>query len=83
MELLLSLLTKQEFKMLKELSPHALFVHCCCHVLQLASVLDANARPNVKHVYATQMTLWKFFITSKNMQSLKEIQKVLVQSSRL
>ena len=32
---------------LKELSPHALFVHCCCHVLQLASVQAANATPAV------------------------------------
>ena len=30
---------------LKELSPHALFVHCRCHVLQLASVQAANATP--------------------------------------
>ena len=28
---------------LKELSPHALFVHCRCHVLQLASMQAANA----------------------------------------
>ena len=27
---------------LKELLPHALFVHCCCHHLQLASVQAAN-----------------------------------------
>ena len=30
---------------LNELSPHALFVHCRCHVLQLASVQAANAIP--------------------------------------
>ena len=46
---------------LKELSPHALFVHCHCHVLQLASVQAANATPGIKHVYTTLMTLWKFF----------------------
>ena len=34
---------------LKELSPHALFVHCRCHVLQLASVQAANATPGIKH----------------------------------
>ena len=45
----------------KELSPHALFVHCCCHVLQLASVQAANATPGIKHVYTTLMTLWKIF----------------------
>ena len=36
---------------LKELSPNALFVHCCCHVLQLASVQAANAIPGIKHTY--------------------------------
>ena len=40
---------------LKELSPHTLFVHCRCHVLQLASVqaANANATPGIKHVYTT------------------------------
>ena len=46
---------------LKELSPHAKFVHCHCHVLQLASVQAANAAPGIKHVYTTPMTLRKFF----------------------
>ena len=63
---------------LKELSPHALFVHCCCHVLQLASVQAANATPGIKHVYTTLVTLWKLFHYSpKCAESLKEIQKVL------
>ena len=48
---------------LSELSPHALFVHCCCHVHQLASVQAANATPGIKHVYTTLMTLWSSFIT--------------------
>ena len=46
---------------LKELSPYTLFVHCRCHVLQLASVQAANATPVIKQVYTTLMTLWKFF----------------------
>ena len=63
---------------LKELSPHALFVHCHCHALQLASVKTANAAPSVKHVYTTWMMLWKFFHYSPKLaESLKEIQKVL------
>ena len=54
---------------LNELSPHALFVHCRCHVLQLASVQAAIATPGIKHVYTTLMT-WKFFhYTPQNMQS--------------
>ena len=46
---------------LNELSPHAIFVNCCCHVLQLASVQAANATPGIKHIYTTLMILWKFF----------------------
>ena len=47
---------------LKELSPHALVVHCLYHVLQLA----------------TLMMLWKFLHYSpKRAESLREIQKVL------
>ena len=42
---------------LKELSPHALFVQCRCHVLQLASVQAANATSGIKHVCTTLMTL--------------------------
>ena len=63
---------------LKEISPHALFAHCRCHVLQLASVQAANATPGINHVDTTLMTLWKFFHHSpKRAESLKEIQKVL------
>ncbi len=63
---------------LKELSPHALFVHCRCHVLQLASVQAANATPGIKHVCTTRMMLWKFFHYSpKHAESLKEIHKIL------
>ena len=63
---------------LKELSPQALFVHCHCHVLQLASVQAANATSGIKHVYTTLMTLWKFYHHSpKRAESLKKIRKVL------
>ena len=63
---------------MKDLSPHTLFVHCHCHVLQLASVQAANATPGIKHVYTTLMLLWKFYHYSpKRAELLKEIQKVL------
>ena len=61
---------------LKELSSHALFVHC--HALQLASLQAVSATPGIKHVYTTLMMLWKlyhFFL--KCVELLKEIQKVL------
>ena len=56
---------------LKELSPHALFVHCRCHVLQLASVQADNAIPGIKHVYTTLMMLWKFLLYSEMCRVVK------------
>ena len=78
MEPLLSLVTKQEYKEVEERLPHALFVHCRCHILQLASVQAANATPGIKHVYTTLMMLWKFFhYPLKRAESINEIQKIL------
>ena len=37
--------------LMKKLAPHALFVHCHCHMLQLACVQVANSTPGIKHVY--------------------------------
>ena len=63
---------------MKKHSPHALFVHCHCHQLQLACVQAANGTADIEHVYVTLTTLWTFFYYShKCAQSLKEVQKVL------
>ena len=63
---------------LKQHAPHALFVHCHCHMLQLARVQTANSTTGIKHVYVTITTIWKYFHSSpKRTQSLKEIQQVL------
>ena len=63
---------------LKKHAPHALFVHCHCHMLQLACVQAANSTTGIKHVYTTLTSLWKYFDYSpKRAQSLKEIQHVL------
>ena len=59
---------------LEELSLHALFVHCRCHVLQLASEQAANATPGIRLAYTTLMMLWKFLHSPKHAESLKEIQ---------
>ena len=64
--------------LLKKNSPHALFVHCHCHLLQLACVQAANATSGIKHVYVTLTTLWKFFHYSpKRAECLKVVQRVL------
>lgn len=63
---------------LKKNSPHAIFVHCHCHKLQLASVQAANKTDGIKHVYTMLTSLWKFFHYSpKRCESLKDIQKIL------
>ena len=47
--------------LLKKNSPHALYVHCHCHLLQLACIQAADHTPGIKHVYTTLITLWKYF----------------------
>ena len=49
---------------IKKHTPHALFVHCHCHLLQLACVESANKTPGFVHVYRTLTTLWKHFHNS-------------------
>ena len=64
--------------LLKSNSPHSIFVHCHCHLLQLACVQAANSTPGIKHVYITLTTLWKFFHYSpKRAECLKAVQRVL------
>ena len=63
---------------IKKLAPHALFVHCHCHLLQLACVQAANSTKGIKHVYVTLTALRKFFRYSpKRVESLKMVQHVL------
>ncbi len=63
---------------LKKNSPRALYVHCHCHLLQLACVQAANHTPGIEHVYKTLLTLWKFFHYSpKRAEHLKSVQRVL------
>ena len=62
---------------IKKRTPHALFVHCHCHLLQLACVQSAN-KTGIAHVYRTLTTLWKHFHNSpKRAECLKEVQSVL------
>ena len=64
---------------LKKHAPHAIFVHCHCHMLQLACVQAANSTAGIKHVYIMLTTLWKYFhFSPKRAQSLKEIQDILL-----
>ena len=63
---------------LRKLSPHAIFIHCRNHLLQLACVQAANQVPLIKRVYSNLTTLWKvFYYSPKKAEYLKEIQAVL------
>ena len=42
-------------------SPSALYVHCCCHRLQLAVVHASSEHNEVKRVLGTLLTVWKAF----------------------
>ena len=63
---------------IKKHTPHALFLHCHCHLLQLACVQSANKTSGIAHVYRTLTTLWKHFHNSpKRAECLKEVQSIL------
>ena len=63
---------------LKKLAPNALFVHCHCHMLQLACVQAANSTTKIKHVYTTLTSVWKFFhFSPKRTETLIEVQRVI------
>ena len=55
---------------IKKHTPHALLVHCHCHLLQLACVQAANNTPGIAHVYKALTTLWNTFITLPSDQSV-------------
>ena len=67
---------------MKKHSPHALFVHCHCHQLQLACLQAANGTASIEHVYVTLTTLWKFFYYSPRGQGCT-ITERSPESSRL
>lgn len=59
-------------------APSALYVHCRCHQLQLASVHAADEHREVKRMFGTLLTMWKtFHYSPKKAEKLTEIQIVL------
>ena len=59
-------------------APIALYVHCYCHLLQLAAVNAAGEHTEVERVLGTLLTIWKAFHDSpKKAEKLKEMQAVL------
>ena len=59
-------------------APSAIYVHCLCHLLQLAAVNAAGEHAEVKRVLGTLLPIWKAFHYSPNKaENLKEIQAEL------
>ncbi|XP_068720652.1 E3 SUMO-protein ligase KIAA1586-like [Montipora capricornis] len=59
-------------------APSAMYVHCRCHLLQLAAVNSAGEHAEVKRVLGTLLTIWKaFYYSPKKAEKLKETQAEL------
>ena len=57
---------------------HALYIHCSCLRLQLASMQAAESIAPVKKMFGTMGNLWKlFYYSPKKSEALKEVQSVL------
>ena len=57
---------------------HALYIHCSCHRLQLASIQAADAVGTVRRMFGTMTNLWKlFYYSPKKAEALKNVQSVL------
>ena len=63
---------------LRTLSGHALYIHCSCHRLQLASIQAADSVPQIKKFFGMLLSLWKlFYYSPQKAEKLKEVQSVL------
>lgn len=59
-------------------SAHAMYIHCACHRLQLASVQAAESVPEIKKIFGMMGNIWKlFYYSPKKMEALKEVQTAL------
>ena len=59
-------------------APSAIYVHCRCHLLQLAAVNAAGEHAEVNRVFGILLTIWKaFYYSPKKAEKLKAIQAEL------
>ena len=63
--------------LLKNNSPHAVFIHCHCHLLQLGYVQAANVTSGKTCIRDTHHPLEIFPLLSQVSQESKEVQRVL------
>ncbi len=62
----------------RTLSGHALYIHCSCHRLQLASIQAAESVPQIQKSFGMMLSLWKlFYYSPQKAEKLKEILSVL------
>ena len=65
-------------KIIRTHAAHALYIHCACHRLQLASMQAADSIPVIKKVFGMMLNLWKlFYYSPKKAESLREVQSIL------
>ena len=63
---------------IRTLSAHALYIHCACHRLQLATIQAAEKNLEIKKIFGMMTNLWKlFYYSPKKAEALKEIQAIL------
>lgn len=59
-------------------SAHAVYIHCACHRLQLASIQAAENITVINKIFTMMGNLWKlFFYSPKKAEALKEVQSAL------
>lgn len=59
-------------------SAHAVYIHCVCHRLQLASIEAAESVTTINKIFGTMTNLWKlFYYSPKKAEALKVVQSVL------
>ena len=57
---------------------HAIYIHCSCHRLQLASIQAAQSVPQIQRMFGMITSLWKLFCYSPGKaEKLKEVQAIL------
>ena len=49
-------------KRIQTSSAHAIYIHCCCHRLQLASIQAAASVMEIRMFFGTMTSIWKYFI---------------------
>ena len=69
-------------KHFSEASVHAIYVHCSCHQLQLASIQAENSVLSVKRMFGTMVSLWSLFYYSPQKADSPELKVIKPSDTR-